>query len=72
MTAAQCTAIFENVRTSAYQIIAGKDATNYAIGLAVSSILQAILWDEGRVLPVSSLLTAYTLRTVIFASSFLA
>lgn len=59
MTAAQRTAIFENVRTSADQIIAGKGATNYAIGLAVSSILQAILWDEGRVLPVSSLLTAY-------------
>lgn len=59
LTAVQRTAIFENVRTSAYQIIAGKGATNYAIGLAVSSILQAILWDEGRVLPVSSLLTAY-------------
>lgn len=59
LTAVQRTAIFENVRTSADQIIAGKGATNYAIGLAVSSILQAILWDEGRVLPVSSLLTAY-------------
>jgi L-lactate dehydrogenase len=59
LTTAQRAAIFENVRTSAYQIIAGKGATNYAIGLAVSSILQAILWDEGRVLPVSSLLTAY-------------
>ncbi len=59
LTAAQRAAIFENVRTSAYQIIAGKGATNYAIGLAVSSILQTILWNEGRVLPVSSLLTAY-------------
>jgi L-lactate dehydrogenase len=59
MTAADRTAIFENVRTSADQIIAGKGATNYAIGLAVSSILQAILWDEGRVLPVSSLLSGY-------------
>ncbi len=59
MTAADRAAIFENVRTSADQIIAGKGATNYAIGLAVSSVLQAILWDEGRVLPVSSLLTGY-------------
>lgn len=59
LTAAQRTAIFENVRTSADQVIAGKGATNYAVGLAVSSILQAILWDEGRVLPVSSLLTKY-------------
>jgi L-lactate dehydrogenase len=56
LTAAQRTAIFENVRTSADQVIAGKGATNYAVGLAVSSILQAVLWDEGRVLPVSSLL----------------
>ena len=59
LTAAQRTAIFENVRTSADQVIAGKGATNYAVGLAVSSILQAILWDEGRVLPVSSHLTKY-------------
>lgn len=51
--------IFESVRTSADRIILGKGATNYAIGLAVSSILQAILWDEGRVLPVSSLLSGY-------------
>lgn len=59
MMASQRTAIFENVRTSADQIIAGKGATNYAVGLAVSSILQAVLWDEGRVLPVSSLLEDY-------------
>lgn len=59
MTASHRTAIFENVRTSADQIIAGKGATNYAVGLAVSSILQAVLWDEGRVLPVSSLLEDY-------------
>jgi L-lactate dehydrogenase len=51
--------IFESVRTSAYKIIQGKGATNYAIGLAVSTILQALLWNEGRVLPVSSLLTDY-------------
>ena len=59
LTAAQQTAIFENVRTSADQVIAGKGATNYAIGLAASRILQTILWDEGRALPVSSLLTGY-------------
>jgi L-lactate dehydrogenase len=51
--------LFESVRTSAEKIIQGKGATNYAIGLAVSTILQAILWNEGRVLPVSSLLTGY-------------
>lgn len=59
LTDRQRIAIFESVRTSADRVIAGKGATNYAVGLAVSSILQAILWDEGRVLPVSSLLTDY-------------
>ena len=51
--------LFESVRTSAEKIIEGKGATNYAIGLAVAAILEAILWDEGRVLPISSLLTDY-------------
>lgn len=59
LTDEQRNVIFESVRTSADRVIAGKGATNYAIGLAVSSILQAILWDEGRVLPVSSLLNDY-------------
>jgi L-lactate dehydrogenase len=51
--------IFESVRTAADQVIAGKGATNYAVGLAVSSILEAIMNNENRVLPVSSLLTDY-------------
>jgi L-lactate dehydrogenase len=50
------TEIFQNVKTAAYQIIQGKGATNYAIGLATAKILEAILHDENRVLPVSSLL----------------
>jgi L-lactate dehydrogenase len=40
-------------------VIAGKGATNYAVGLAVTAILQAVLSDEGRVLPVSSLINDY-------------
>jgi len=52
-------AVFQNVRTAADQVIAGKGATNYAVGLAVSSILEAILKNENRVLPVSSLLDGY-------------
>ena len=51
--------IFANVRDAAQQIIAGKGATNYAIGLATAKILESILKDENRVLPVSSLLTDY-------------
>src|SRR5205823_12186761 len=53
------TEIFQNVKNSAQQIIAGKGATNYAIGLATARILEAVLHDENRVLPVSSLLSDY-------------
>ena len=51
--------ILHGVRNSAEMIIQGKGATNYAIGLAGSTILEALLWNEKRVLPVSSLLTDY-------------
>lgn len=51
--------IFDNVRNAAYQIIRGKGATNYAIGLATAQILEAVLYDEQRVLPVSSRLDGY-------------
>lgn len=46
--------IHNQVVTSAYEIIAGKGATSLAIGLAVSRILEAVLNDEHRVLPVTS------------------
>lgn len=46
--------IHHQVVTSAYEIIAGKGATSLAIGLAVSRILEAVLKDEHRVLPVTS------------------
>lgn len=44
---------------SAYQIIEGKGATNYAVALAVSRIVESVLRDERRVLPVSSLLSGW-------------
>jgi L-lactate dehydrogenase len=53
------TEIFQNVKTAAYQIIQGKGATSYAIGLAVAKILEGLLHDENRILPVSSLLSGY-------------
>ncbi len=53
------TEIFQNVKNAAYQIVAGKGATNYAIGLATTQILEALLKDENRVLSVSSLLERY-------------
>ena len=47
--------IRDEVVGSAYRIIEGKGATNYAIGLAAARITEAVLGDEHRVLPVSSL-----------------
>jgi L-lactate dehydrogenase len=51
--------IAEEVVNSAYRIIAGKGATNYAVALAGSRIIEAVLNDEGRILPVSSYLDGY-------------
>ena len=51
--------IFQNVKTAAQQIIAGKGATDYAIGLATAKILEALLRDENRILSISSLLNGH-------------
>lgn len=56
ITPAERERIMQNVKDAAYQIIQGKGATNYAIGLATARILEAVLKDEDRVLPVSSLI----------------
>jgi L-lactate dehydrogenase len=47
------------VKNAAYTVIAGKGATNYAIGLSGARIVEAVLRDEGAVLPVSSVLDGY-------------
>jgi L-lactate dehydrogenase len=46
--------LLDQVRDAAYRIIAGKGATSYAIGLAAAEIIRCILFDEKRILPVSS------------------
>lgn len=51
--------IAHEVVNSAYRIIEGKGATNYAVGLAGTRIIEAVLNNEHSVLPVSSLLTDY-------------
>lgn len=48
--------IAQQVVDAAYEVIAGKGATNYAIGLAGTRIIEAILNDDHSVLPVSTLL----------------
>lgn len=54
LTAPTRARIMESVRDAAQEIIAGKGATNWAIGLATARILRAVLGDERRVLPVSA------------------
>ena len=41
---------------AAGEIIRGKGATNYAVGLAAARVIEAVLRDQRQVLPVSSLL----------------
>jgi L-lactate dehydrogenase len=49
--------IADRVRRSAYEIIARKGATYYAIGLGVRQIVEAILRDQDSILTVSTLMT---------------
>lgn len=59
LTDAERERIADEVKNSAYKIIEGKGATNYAIGVAAARIIEAVLRDENAVLPVSSLITEY-------------
>ncbi len=52
---ADLTAIFDRVKNAAYEIIQRKGYTSYAIGLAVTDIVKAILRSQERVLTVSGL-----------------
>lgn len=47
--------IQEDVRTAAYQIIEKKGYTNYAVGLSIKRIVEAIIRDEHSILTVSCL-----------------
>jgi len=46
----------DRVVGAAAEIIRGKGATSYAIGLAATRIIEAALYDENRILPVSTML----------------
>ena len=45
-----------DVRNAAYRVIKGKGATNYAVGLSTTRVVEAIVRDQRAVLPVSTLL----------------
>ncbi len=49
----------DEVVHAANRIIAGKGATNYAIGLSGARIVEAVLQNERAILPVSSVLAGY-------------
>lgn len=51
---ALCDDIGQEVVNAAYKIIEGKGATNYAVGLASTRIIEAVLRNEHRVMPVST------------------
>lgn len=51
--------IFEQVKNAAYEIIKRKGYTSYAIGLATTEIVQAILRSHERILPVSTLVNGF-------------
>ena len=48
--------IYSNVRNAAYEVIEAKGSTSHGIGMGLSRISNAILHNQGVVLPVSSLL----------------
>jgi L-lactate dehydrogenase len=52
-------AIFEQVKNAAYEIIQRKGYTSYAIGLAVTDIVKAILRSQERILTVSTLIKGF-------------
>jgi L-lactate dehydrogenase len=59
LTAAGRNEMLRQVVDVGYEILRGKGYTNYAIALATARIIEAVLYDEHQVLPVSSLLTGY-------------
>jgi L-lactate dehydrogenase len=51
--------IFERVKNAGYEILKRKGCTSYAIGLATTEIVQAILRGQERILTVSSLVNDF-------------
>ena len=58
-TAEALASIAHDTVHAAYSIIEGKGATNYAIGLAGARLVEAILGDQHKIWPLSSVLTGY-------------
>ena len=59
LTATERDDISRQVAQAGYEVLRGKGYTSYAVALATARIIEAILYDEHQVLPVSSLVTEY-------------
>ena len=46
--------MLDEVRQAAYRIIAGKGATNFAIGVVAARVIEAVTRNERRVLPITT------------------
>jgi len=51
--------VFQQAKRAAYEVIARKGSTYYAIGLVISELAHAILSDSNSVYPVSTMLKGY-------------
>ncbi len=60
--------IFEQVRNAAYQLIERKGVSNFAIGLGLTRVIESVLHDEQRAVPLSTLVEDYYgVRDVCFS-----
>lgn len=55
LDADDCRAMEKSVRSEAYEIINRKGATFYGIGITVADIIEAIVFDQHKIMPVSTL-----------------
>jgi len=55
----QLKGVFDRVKNAAYEVIQRKGVTNYAIGLGVTQIAQAVLRNQNRVMTVSTLIEGF-------------
>jgi L-lactate dehydrogenase len=51
--------LLEDSESSAYNIVKGKGYTNYAIAMATSLVVESIVKDENRTMPISTLLEGF-------------
>lgn len=61
-------AIAATGRAAGWDIMAGKNCTEFGIGIAIAEVVRAIFGDENRILPVSTLLQGQYGQTGVFAS----